>query len=109
MPISHNASWHEVSREFVYDMQNLALKGIAETFYEILQRSDGNTLFNLPVTKSWLRQLVTALTLCHNSSFKGIQEWLEGVSDYKISIGAFMILFKKGQDKRKLLMADVTC
>ncbi len=50
--------------------------------------SDGNAIFNLPVTKSWLRQLITPLTLCCYSSSRVIQELLEVVFDYKISIGS---------------------
>ena len=44
-------------------------------------------LFYLPVTKSWIRQLVLALVLICHSSFRGVVELLGDVFDYPISLG----------------------
>ena len=47
-----------------------------------------DVLFHLPVTKSWIQQLVLALVLIGHSSFRGVQEILDAVFDYRqISLG----------------------
>ena len=52
------------------------------------QTADDHTvLFNLPVTKAWLRQLILGLTLTCHSSLRGVAELFGDVFDSSISVG----------------------
>ena len=86
-PISHIAAQHDVSRKFIYQQKTLAMQGVEDAFYGNLPIGDNKEIFNIPVTKTWLRQLIIALSLCCHSSFRGIQELLDGVFDHQISLG----------------------
>ena len=60
-PVARLAREHQVSRQFLYrqaDTARLALEGAFDP-----PRSEEPVLFHLPVTKSWLRQLVLGLVL----------------------------------------------
>ena len=59
--VSDLAREHEVSRKFLYQQARTAEEALSEAFPPS-SRSD-DVLFYLPVTKTWLRQLVLALVL----------------------------------------------
>jgi len=84
--VSQLARQHEVSRKFVYQQAAKAEEALDEAFL-FAQHSDDEALFHLPVSKSWLRQLVLGLTLICHSSIRGIGELLRDVFDYPISVG----------------------
>ncbi len=86
-PISHIAARHDVSRNFIYKQKDLAIQGITEAFRKKSLADQDKALFNIPVTKTWIKQLILGLSLCCHSSFRGIQEILDGVFDHQISIG----------------------
>jgi hypothetical protein len=48
---------------------------------------DEKVLFDLRVTKAWLRQLILGMTLICHSSLRGAVELLGDVFDYPISVG----------------------
>ena len=75
------AQQHEVSRKFLYQQAHTAQEALSEAFAS-WSRSD-DVLFNLPVTKDWLRQLVLALVLICHSSVRGVTELLQDVFDYR--------------------------
>ena len=84
--VSRLAQQHEVSRKFVYQQAAKAEEALDEAFSSA-QRSDDHVLFQLPVTKAWLRQMVLGLTLICHSSIRGVGELFRDVFDYPISVG----------------------
>ena len=55
-PISHIAATYQVSRKFVYQQGDKAQRSLDESFAPA--PADDDVLFNLPVTRSWLYQLI---------------------------------------------------
>lgn len=55
--------------------------------FSLADCDDEKTLFHLPVTKAWLRQLILGLTLTCHSSLRGVTELFGDVFDYPISVG----------------------
>ena len=84
-PVSDLAREHGVSRKFVYQQVHIAQAALTEAFDPDLKTED--VLFYLPVTKTWLRQLVLALVLICHSSARGVVELLRDLFDYQISLG----------------------
>ncbi len=83
--ISELAHQHEVSRKFVYQQIHTAEAALDEAFAPSPTRDE--ILFNLPVTKSWLEQLVLGLVLICHSSTRGVTELLRDVFDHRVSLG----------------------
>ena len=84
-PISHLAESHQVSRKFVYQQGNKAQRSLDESFAP--SQGDDDVLFHLPVTKSWLYQLILGLVLICHSSYRGVVELFRDLFDLPISIG----------------------
>ena len=84
-PISHLAATHQVSRKLVYQQGNEAQRSLDETFAPA--PADDEVLFHLPVTKSWLYQLILGLVLICHSSYRGVVELFRNLFDTSISIG----------------------
>ena len=84
-PISHIATTHQVSRKFVYQQSDKAQQALEESFAR--SQGDDDVLFNLPVTKNWLYQLILGLVLICHSSYRGVVELLRDLFDTSISIG----------------------
>ena len=85
-PVSDLAREHEVSRKFLYQQAHIAQEALDQAFASSSKLDD--VLFELPVTKAWLQQLVLGLVLSCHSSTRGVVELLRDVFDYQISIGA---------------------
>jgi hypothetical protein len=83
--VSDLAREHEVSRKFLYQQAHTAEEALGEAFAPSSKSDD--VLFYLPVTKTWLRQLVLAQVLICHSSVRGVVELLEDVFDYRLSVG----------------------
>jgi hypothetical protein len=83
--VSDLAREREVSRKFVYQQVHIAQGALTEAFDPNPKTED--VLFDLPVTKAWLRQLVLALVLICHSSARGVVELLRDLFDYRISLG----------------------
>ena len=75
----------EVSRKFVYQQSAIAEDALQDAFAP--QAADDQVLFQLPVTKQWLRQLTLGLVLICHSPLRGVGELLRDVFDYDISLG----------------------
>ena len=83
--VSELAREHEVSRKFLYQQVHTAEQALDRAFAPVPQSEE--VLFYLPVTKSWLRQLVLALVFICHSSTRGVVELLRDLFDYRISLG----------------------
>ena len=84
-PVSDLAREHEVSRKFLYQQAHTAQEALTQAFDPDPKTDD--VLFHLPVTKSWLRQLVLGLVLIGHSSYRGVVELLRDLFDWHISLG----------------------
>ena len=84
-PISHLAATHQVSRKFIYEQGDKAQRSLDETFAP--SQGDDDVLFHLPVTKSWLYQLILGLVLICHSSYRGVVELFRDLFDVPISVG----------------------
>jgi hypothetical protein len=83
--VSALAQQHQVSRKFLYQQIHIAEAALNQAFASSSTRDD--VLFYLPVTKSWLQQLVLGLVLTCHSSTRGVVELLRDVFDFRISLG----------------------
>ncbi len=79
------AERHQVSRRFIYRQMALGERALEEAFNP--KESDTEVLFWIPVTKSWLRQVVLALVLYCHSSFRGVIAFFRDILDEPISLG----------------------
>ena len=84
-PISQLAGQHQVSRKFVYQQGDKAQRSLDESFAP--KSTDDEVLFHLPVTKSWLYQLILGLVLICHSSYRGVVELFRDLFDTSISVG----------------------
>jgi hypothetical protein len=78
-PVSRLARRHRVSRKFIYQQAAKATDALDAAF--ATPGNDDHVLFDLPVTKNWLRQLVLAEVLICHSSFRGVGELFSAVLD----------------------------
>src|SRR5208337_4648075 len=83
--ISDLATRHGVSREFIYQQTDKARTALDDAFLSV-ERED-EVLFQLTVTKTWLRQVIVGLTLMCRSSYRGVIEFLRDLLGVPISVG----------------------
>ena len=83
--VSDLAARHGVSRKFVYQQTHKAAAALDEVF--LPAAPDSELLFELTVTKAWLRQVIVALVLIGRSSYRGVVEFLRDLLGIAISIG----------------------
>jgi hypothetical protein len=86
LPISHLAHEHDVSRKFVCQQLHRAHEALDQAFTPPSAAAE-EVLFYLPVTRTWLHQLVLALVLICHSSLRGVTELLRDLFDYPLSLG----------------------
>src|SRR5215211_5833652 len=79
------AARHGVSRKFVYRQAHKASAALDEAFSSATP--DEEVLFELAVTKTWLRQVVVALPLICRSSYRGVVEFLRDLLGLPVSLG----------------------
>jgi hypothetical protein len=84
-PVADLARQHQVSRKFLYQQADTATHALTRAFDPVPKGDD--VLFSLPVTQTWLRQLVLALVLICHSSTRGVVELLRDLFDHPISLG----------------------
>src|SRR5271155_1434598 len=83
--ISDLSVQHSVSRKFVYQQARKAGAALDEVFLSGAPGDD--VVFHLTVSKTWLRQVIVALTLICRSSYRGVVEFLRDLLGVPISIG----------------------
>jgi hypothetical protein len=84
-PVLRLASDHDVSPKFVYRQAAKAKEALHLTFQP--QADDDTVLFDYPVTKNRIRQVVVALLLVTHGSLYDVQDFFRDVWNYHISIG----------------------
>ena len=83
--ITDLAAQNVVSRKFVYEQVNKASAALDEVFTS--SAPDDAVLFELPVTKIWLRQLTLGLSLICRGSYRGVVELMRDLLGVSISEG----------------------
>ena len=88
-PITALSDVYNVSRQFIHKQKNKAVDSINKVFSNAdIKSDDEKILFNIPVTKSWVKQIILSLIMNCRSSFRGVQKTLLDVMDYSISLGS---------------------
>jgi hypothetical protein len=83
--VSDLAAQHGVSRKFVYQQTHKARSALDDVFSPTTP--DEAVLFELAVTKTWLRQVIVALPLICRSSYRGVIEFLRDLLGLSVSLG----------------------
>ncbi len=83
--VSDLAARHGVSRKFIYQQTHKARAVLDDAFSSAT--SDDEVLFELAVTKAWLRQVIVGLTLICRSSYRGVVEFLRDLLSVPVSVG----------------------
>ncbi len=83
--VSDLAAWHGVSRKFVHQQTHKARAALDDAFSSATP--DSEVLFELAVTKAWLRQVIVALTLICRSSYRGVVEFVRDLLSVPVSLG----------------------
>jgi hypothetical protein len=84
-PVAGLARQHQVSRKFLHRQADTARLALELAFDP--PQPDEPVLFHLPVTKSWLHQLVLSLVLSCHSPYRGVIAILADLFDTPISLG----------------------
>jgi len=84
--VSDLAARHGVSRKFVYQQTFKARAALDDAFSSATP--DDEVLFELAVTKAWLRQVIAGLTLICRSSYRGVVEFLRDLLGVPVSLGS---------------------
>src|SRR4051812_3364857 len=79
------AARHGVGRKFVYQQSHKASTALDDAFSSTTP--DEEVLFELAVTKTWLRQVIVALPLICRSSYRGVIEFLRDLLGLPVSVG----------------------
>jgi hypothetical protein len=80
------ADEYDVSRKFVYGQAATARDALNDAF-SASTPADDHVLFQLPVTKNWLRQVALGLTLICHSSYRGVVEFSRDLLGVNLSVG----------------------
>ncbi|MGV7245723.1 hypothetical protein, partial [Caballeronia sp. M23-90] len=79
------AARHGVSRKFVYAQKDKASDALNDAFGSAV--ADDEVLFQLPVTRTWLRQVMLGLPLICRSSYRGVVEFMRDLLGVTVSVG----------------------
>ena len=101
-PITALSRSHGVSRPFVYEQKRKAETALAEAFGKP-DRDDERVLFYLPVTKTWLRQMVLGLILIGHGSLRSVIELLRDLLDVELSVGGVHNIVAEAIDKARAI------
>ena len=83
--VSDLAARHAVSRKFIYHQAQKARVALDDAF--LSGTAEDEVLFELVVTKAWLRQVIVALPLICHSSYRGVIEFLCHLLGIPVSLG----------------------
>ena len=83
--LTNLAARHRVSRKFVYQQTHKARAALDDAFSPAVP--DSTVLFELTVTKAWLRQVIVALVLICRGSYRGVVEFLRDLLGVSIRVG----------------------
>lgn len=85
-PISELSARLGVSRKFVYAQRGKASDALNDAFSSSV--SYEKVLFQLPVTRTWLCQVMLGLPLICRSSYRGVMEFMRDLLGVSNSVGS---------------------
>jgi hypothetical protein len=107
--VSDLSTRHGVSRKFVYQQANKARHALDDAF--LSAATDDTVLFQVQVTKRWLRQVIVALALMCRSSYLGIIEFMRDLLGWPISIGTIHNVLRSAAEQAGVINGtqDLSC
>lgn len=84
--VTELAARHAVSRPFIYRQADKAQEALQAAFDHV-ETHEETVIFNLPVTKGWIRSFVLGQILIGHSSYRGVTELLRDLFDRDLSVG----------------------
>jgi hypothetical protein len=97
--ISHLANQEQVSRKFLYQQKAIAKGALTSAFEK--KKTENEVLYYLPVTQQWIFQLILALILICQCSYRGVVELLRDLFDYSLSVGTIHNRVKEAVQKAR--------
>jgi len=94
--ISNLSRTYGCSRTTVHLQKNTALLAINKAFDE---ENENTLLYDLPITKNYIKQVVLSLFLICKSSFRDIIFFLKDIFDYSISLGSIYTILDEEAEK----------
>jgi hypothetical protein len=85
-PIKTLSVKYGISRKFIYQQKNKAEEAI-DVAFTTSDDDEEKILFHLPITKSWLSQMILGLVLICHSSYRGVVEIFRDLLGVSISVG----------------------
>lgn len=85
-PISELSARLGVSRKFIYAQKDKASDALHDAFCSAV--ADDEVLFQLPVTRTWLRQVMVGLPLICRSSYRGVVEFMRDLLGVTVGVGS---------------------
>jgi hypothetical protein len=95
--VSDLSARHGVSRKFVYQQTDKARVALDDAFSSAA--SDDAVLFEVKVTKTWLRQAIVALALMCRGSYLGMIEFMRDLLGASISIGTVHTVLRSAAEQ----------
>jgi len=102
--ITKLAQQNNVSRKFIHQQKTKALNAVNDAFEPVPKPE--KVLFYLPVTVTWLRQLILCLIFHCRANHRGVQKVLLDVLDHEVSLGTIHNIVDDAKDKAKVLNAN---
>jgi hypothetical protein len=96
-PVSDLATRHGVSRKFVYQQAHKARVALDDAFRSAMPEDE--VLFELVVTKGWLRQVIVGLALICRGSCRGVIEFLRDLLGVSMSVGSVHDMLQSAAEK----------
>ena len=100
--ITRLADENNTSRKFIRQ-QGCKAQAALETVFNVNDASNDDVIYNLPVTKKWIEQLVLALMLLGHTSYRSIIMLLKDVLDYDISLGSINAIFNDAVEQARTI------
>jgi hypothetical protein len=85
-PISELSARLGVSRKFICAQKDKASDALNDAFCSAV--ADDEVLFQLPVTRTWLRQVMVGLPLICRSSYRGVVEFMRDLPGVTVGVGS---------------------
>jgi hypothetical protein len=95
--VSDLSARHGVSRKFVYQQTHKARVALDDAFSSAAV--DEEVLFEVKVTKTWLRQVIVALALMCRGSYLGIIEFMRDLLGASISLGTVHTVLRSAAEQ----------
>ena len=107
LSITDMANENNVSRKFIYQQQDKAINAVSDAFEPPTKKTE-KVLFYLPVTFSWLCQLILCLVLHCRANHRGIQKLLRDAFDHELAYGSVCNIVNFAKENAKVINKNQT-